>query len=263
MATRKRTYAASLGRHKLYRPAKVVRTTTYSRPTQTARLGRYKLRRNLRTAGYLGIENKFFDTSLVNTALSAPSDCTGGEVDPATALCLTVPAVGDGEQNRDGKQICGKYLVIKGKVATTVSEVQTDPTIATEVYLACVLDTQTNGAQLNSEDVFKNTAANASIACHPLKNLLFGKRFKILKDGTFNLSNPSIAFIGANAFAVCANVRYFNWYIPLRNLKFNFNGGTTSAIANVIDNSVHLIAYTSSTQQAPFISYQARFRFIG
>ena len=51
-------------------------------------------RQNLRTAGFLGIEKKFYDTSLVDAALTAPTDCTGGEHDPSATSMISAPAGG-------------------------------------------------------------------------------------------------------------------------------------------------------------------------
>ena len=53
---------------------------------------------NYRTAGFLGIEKKFYDTSVSAVALGAPTDATGGEFDPSTTSMITTPAQGDGEQ---------------------------------------------------------------------------------------------------------------------------------------------------------------------
>lgn len=120
----------------------------------------YSRRRNLRTAGYVGIEKKFYDTGY-NAAIVAPTDATGGEADPATVLTVSAPAQGDGEQNRDGKKIVAKYLEIKGTVRAAATINQTVGPQRTQVFVAVVLDTQTNAAQLNSEDVFKNQNASA------------------------------------------------------------------------------------------------------
>lgn len=218
--------------------------------------------RNYRSAGFLGIETKFFDSSLATT-LTAPTDCTGGEVDPGTLLCLTCPAQGDGESNRDGKQICMKYLEINGRITTDGVEAVVGFPSGTEVYVACVLDTQTNAAQLNSEDVFKNTLASAATATAPQRNLLFGKRFRILKQGLFNLSMAPVTQQAANDYSMASVCKSFKWFIPLKMMKVNFNSGTTSVIANVIDNSVHLIAFANQTTTVPRISYNARLRFIG
>lgn len=223
----------------------------------------YYRRRNMRTAGFLSIERKFYDTALASTAITAPSDASGGEMDPSATSMISTPAVGDSEQNRDGKQIVCLYLEIVGKIGTIGLEATTGVWPNQSVYLAIVLDKQTNGAQLNSEDVFKNLANTSLMATCPLRNLLFGKRFRILKEQVFNMNNNSLAQLAANDFSTNGLERSFKWFIPLRNLKINFNSGTTSSIANVIDNSIHVIAYTNSTTGAPFLTYNARLRFMG
>jgi len=84
----------------------------------------------MRTAGFLSIERKFLDTSLAATAIPAPSDCTGGELDPSSTVMVSTPAVGDGEQNRDGKQIVCLYLEIKGTISQAALEASTGPATA-------------------------------------------------------------------------------------------------------------------------------------
>lgn len=251
---------AQLGNYKLYRAPKV-------RKTATARQNQIMRRRSRRfntTHGLLGVEHKFYDTSF-SGALNNPTDSTGGECDPATVGALTVPSQGDSALQRDGKQIIGEYLVIKGQVYFTLNEAQGAPPGGVYAYVAVVLDTQTNGAQLNSEDVFKNQAGTLPLNVFPLKNLLFGKRFRILKEGRFRMDNTAIAQNGADNFSWPSRTAPIDWYIPLKKLKINFNGGTTSDVANVIDNSVHVIGFTNYTTagNVPTLTYQARFRFIG
>lgn len=220
-------------------------------------------RRNLRTAGFLSIERKFYDTALASTAITAPGDCTGGEMDPSATSMISTPAVGDGEQNRDGKQIVCLYVEIVGKVGVIGQEAVVGVVPNQSIFLAVVLDKQTNGAQLNSEDVFKNTGNISLLATCPQRNLLFGKRFRILKQKVFHINQPSLAQLAANDFSNNGTERNFRWFIPLKNLKINFNAGTTASVANVLDNSIHVIAYTNSTTGAPFLTYNARLRFMG
>jgi len=258
MASRKRTRsAAQLGPYKLYRPAKIKRASARQNATM-----RRRMRMNT-TRGLLDVEYKFFDTSLTAAALTAPTDFSGGEHDQSASVCLTVPSQGDSALQRDGKQIVGKYLVIKGQIYSLAGEGDLDPPTSTQCYIAVVLDTQTNGAQLNSEDVFKNTGGTAAANAFPIKNLLFGKRFRILRDKQIIFQNTSHAFAAANNFSRSGRSSTFDFYIPLKNLKINFNGGTTSDVANVIDNSIHIVAFCNSTTNAPTLTYQARFRFIG
>lgn len=247
------------------RPAKSRKTTTttVTMPRRRRKSSLYYRRRNFRTAGFLGIETKFYDTALASTALPAPTDASGGEFDPTTTSMITTPAVGDGEQNRDGKQIVCKYIELACKIGSLGLEATTGPAPGIQVFIALVLDKQTNAAQMNSEDCFKNLTAAANGATLPLRNLLFGKRFRILKQVLFHLNIPSLAQNAANDFSWNGFEHCFRWFVPLNNLRINFNAGTTSSIANVVDNSVHVIAYTNTLTGNPFIMYNARLRFQG
>jgi len=217
----------------------------------------------MRTAGFLSIERKFYDTSLTETAIPAPTDSAGGEMDPSATSMVSTPAVGDGEQNRDGKQIVCLYLEIKGHVRTSAIEAALFPGQFTQVMVAVVLDKQTNAAQLNSEDVFKNLAGSATTATEVLRNLLFGKRFRILKEHVFDVTPNATTQQAANDYSTSQGGKSFRWFIPLRNLKINFNAGTTASIANVLDNSIHVIAFANNVGLTPVIAYNARLRFMG
>ena len=115
-----------------------------------------------------------------------------------------------------------------------------------------------------SEDCFKNTtsAGGAQGAGTPQRNLLFANRFRILKQKIFapkgDMTNEA-----ANSFNTQATATPFSWFIPLGGLRINFNAGTTASIANVIDNSIHVIAFASSASLTPRITYNARLRFVG
>lgn len=219
-------------------------------------------RRNVVTAGFLGIERKFYDTTLTATALVAPTDASGAEFDPSATSMISTPAVGDTEQNRDGKQIVIESVELNGTLNVPTSELAAGPAPGTTCYVALVLDTQSNAAQMNSEDCFKNTSAAANQAANPMRNLLFGKRFRILKAEQFDLTPEAISHFAVDSFSASGKIEQFRWFLPMR-LQVNFNAGTTASIANVIDNSLHVIAYVNNTGLAPTIAYNARIRFRG
>jgi len=212
--------------------------------------------------GFLKIERKFYDTALVDGLVLAPTGATGGEFDPSATSMVSTPVQGPTEQNRDGKEISMLSLYLKGKIAFDGEEDQTGPTDPQSVFVAVVLDTQSNAAQMNSEDCFKNTSANATMAPAPMKNLLFGSRFRILKSKRFTFQLMETAY-AQNAMNYMARHVYFDWFIRLKGLKVKFNAGTTASIANVIDNSLHIIAFASTTDPQAKISYNARLRFVG
>lgn len=214
-----------------------------------------------RSAGNLGIEKKFYDTSAAANIV-APTDCTGGEVDPTTVNCISAPAVGDNATARDGRKIVAKYLQIKGSVRFSTLTNQSLSIDSNRIMVAVVLDTQTNGAQLNSEDVFTNPRAAATTADAPLRNLNYGERFKILKLQQFCLQDPNMTYDGTNV-EINGMAEQFDWYIPLKNLKIAFNATETAGVASVLDNSIHLVAFATTTTPQAAIAYNSRMRFIG
>lgn len=224
-------------------------------------LARYRgLPLNTRTAGFLGVEHKFYDTAYALAALVAPTDCSGGEVDPSATSMMTTPSVGDSEQNRDGRKIVIESLHIKGNLRRAAQQSTGNVDIG-RVFLALVLDTQTNGAQMNSEDCFKalQATAAASVDCH--RNLLFGARFRVLKIMKYT---PAMLLYGWNGVTVNINQlnKTFEWHVKFpKGLHVNFNAGTTASVANVIDNSIHMVAFATSTQWQ--LEYNARIRFQG
>lgn len=230
---------------------------------RVAALGRMR-RRNLVSMGFLGIEKKFYDTSLAATTIPAGTDATGGEFDPSATSMISTPAQGDGEQNRDGKRINILSCVVNGVIRLAASELQSNPYAGTKVFVALVLDTQSNGAQAQSEQVFKNTAANADTQVVPVKNLLFGNRFRILKEKIFDLTPGSMSHFAVDSFSNDGKAVTFKWFIPFPGgLPVNFNSGTTASIANVIDNSLHIMAFQTNANDPVQITYNARIRFVG
>lgn len=224
---------------------------------------------NVRTGGFLGIEVKFLDAPKSITALTAPTGATGGELDPSSVVvgCLSAPAQGDGPTNRDGKKIMMKSIFINGMISIDQKTGQSTSDIAPSVFLALVLDTQSNGAQLNSEDVFTNQNAAAITATVPQRNMSFVSRFKVLKTWkyqfpTFNMANDTGAtggIVQAGQTMPFEISKKFKDGIPV-----NFTTALTSAdIANVIDNSLHLIGFVNDVTAVPNISYNSRMRFVG
>ncbi len=213
-----------------------------------------------RTGGFTGIERKFYDTSLVAAALTAPSDSTGGEHDQSATICLNTAIQGDGESDRDGRKATFQSVFVKGVCTVAAQANNTAGLGASKIYIALVLDTQTNGAQLNSEDVFKNDSASASMVASPMRNMQFTQRFRILDTQEFIMQDPNISYDGTN---IEMNGLQQAWQLS-SNLTFSTTySGTTETVANITDNSLHIIAFCSALGLVPTISYNARVRFVG
>lgn len=216
---------------------------------------------NASTAGFLGIEKKFYDTALADTAVGIATDCTGGMYNPSATSLVCTPVQGDGEQNRDGKRIVIDSLILKGHVYNDGSASEAWTLQARKVFVAVVLDTQTNAAAMTSDLCFKNTAAQAASNVEPLKNLLSGKRFRILKSQVFDVTPLGAADAAANS-AFNGISKTFDWYLPFKGgLPIEFNAGTTASVANVVSNSLHVVAFSSAAGN--LIGYNARIRFQG
>jgi len=220
------------------------------------------MRANAATMGFMGIEKKFYDT-FFSGSLAVTADAEGAEMDPSATSMISTPDQGDGASQRDGKRITCKYLEIKGTLNVDSVELLGNPPTGNRCFIAVVLDTQSNGAQMNSEDCFKNTSSEVIGNAAPLRNLLFGNRFRILKSKTFEMGPRTISHFAVDSFSVAGRTVDFHWFIPLNDLTINFNAGTTASIANVIDNSLHVIGYSTAAAQTTTLTYNARLRFVG
>lgn len=228
-----------------------------ARSSAVARM-RSQRSRNVRTGGFVGMERKFYDTARAAVALTAPADASGGEVDPGTVNCISAPAQGDGESNRDGRKIHIKSVHIKGNVFVNTVPTATDT--PGKVFVAIVQDTQTNGAQLNSEDVYTNPSASTNLATMPFRNLQYSSRFKVLATKVVTADITTAAYNGTSLVGFPTHKTfeiYKNVDIPV-----TFSN-TTAGVANVTDNSLHVIAYCQDTTSTPYIQYNARIRFVG
>lgn len=229
------------------------------------RRGSLTARQNLRTAGFLGIEHKYYDTSQT-AVIASPSDCSAGEVDP-TSNGLNTVAQGDGQQNRDGKMISMTRIDIHGRVYFADQTGQNDVDTPPDVFIALVRDSQTNGAQLQSENVFKNPLGTVQTATSVFRNLEHTKRFRIL--ATIKIAaqdwGPAVPIWDATANNIkqMGASRPWEMHVDLKGLQTNFSN-TTESIANVVDNSLHLVAYcTNQVDGLAGIVYNSRLRFYG
>lgn len=219
---------------------------------------------NPRTGGFLGIELKFLDVSSTTPhALTAPTAANGGEIQPTAGCtgCLSAPAQGDGEQQRDGRKIIMRSIFIQGFLRIPIQANQSAIDAAGTVYLALVWHKQTNGATINSEDVFTNPSANTFMAAAPFRNMTNTTRFTVLQSMQIPLPQVEAVFDGTN-------IEQSGYEIPFKmsksmNIPVSFTTGTTADVANVVDNSLHLVGYVSSTGTAPVVFYTSRMRFVG
>lgn len=229
-------------------------------PTPSSRRGRtaaaYRRISKARTGGFSGNELKYFDTEASFGAMVAT--WTAAECDPA-ANCLFSPTQGSGAEQRDGVKCLMKSIYITGMIRQETLHDQPDLVEGNAYAIALVLDTQTNKAQLNAEDVYD---IDAPINCmrRVMEN---SERFKVLKTWQGRLPSCPGVTDGANTCSIAGAVTPFRANIKLNiPVKFLANAGT---VADISDNSLHLIAMVSHNTPAAHVDleYKARVRFSG
>lgn len=220
--------------------------------------------RNKRTGGFLGVDLKALDCGFNGVTINYSSDAKNGEILPTSGCVATIssPGVGDTVSDRDGRRINIRNIFVTGNIIINAKTDQADPPTVPHFYCALVLDTQANGAVLNSEDVFTNTVASSLIADTPLRNLEYTDRFKIMASKRVF---PKLALSSEDGAYTCSNTPSI---VPVRlgwrgNLPVQFNSGTSADVGNVVDNAVHLIMYVSGGAWSASFYGHSRVRFYG
>jgi len=204
-------------------------------------------------------ENHYFDTERTITAIASnAASWTGTEYDPNTSamLCLFAPQEGDAINTRSGRKVFVKKITISGQIIIPAQSAASSADAASLVRVIVYMDKQTNIAQSQGEDVIGSGAASDAI--HMFQNNNNFGRFKVFKDEFFVLENPNL-----NGSATAASIEQqgmttnFKWVIK-PNVWVNYNQTNGGTVADVIDNSFHLIANNTVTALAPYLNYKVR-----
>lgn len=215
-------------------------------------------------------EMKYFDCDRTSTGIGL---CTttwvaGTIIDPGTSinlgdaavanpLCLCVPRVSAALNGRIGRKIKVMKIKVNGTliVAHQSATATADP--ATKVRVLLVQDTQTNAAQMTSAALLNDgTAADTVISSYQNPNN-FG-RFKVLKDKMVTFGNASMtgAALAIEQSGMKQNFKFsINFKTPV---IVNFNATNGGTVADIIDNSFHILVGTDSTNLAPAVAYYSR-----
>lgn len=205
-------------------------------------------------------ERKYFTLSLAATAIATSGTTwAGGELDNATTLCLCAPTTGDDITNRDSRKIQILSIKINGTINVPAQTDVTTSDDAAQIRLLLVQDKQTNSAQLNAEDVMQGLSNNA---INTFQNHSFFGRFQVWKDKTFDLANPNLSWDGTN-MEQQGMTRHFKWNVKFKKpIVVHFNATNGGTVADIVDNSFHIIGLCSNNELAPTLGYAARTTFL-
>lgn len=203
-------------------------------------------------------ERKYFDVEKNAAALVATAATWAGtEVDPA-ASCLFSPGQGDAINQRVGNKVLVHKIAIRGLITVPKIANQASGMNPFVVRYILYMDMQTNKAQSQGEDLMENGTAVADtiLAYQNLNN--FG-RFRVLKDKMIAITRFDGSYDGtANQIDYSGQIRPFKIYYKFRKpvpVRFGANNGN---VADIVDNSFHLIALSSDIGMNPTIGYKAR-----
>ena len=181
--------------------------------------------------------------------------CAGG---------LKAPDKGDGPSQSDGNKIKCLSIFIQGYIAfpeATGDQVREMPYVS----ISLVQVSQTNGVTINSEDIYQNDIGTA-------RGNLFWKRtmfntscIKVTRRKTVSFSNSQQNITSDGDIERTRKaVRFHMRCSFLHGFPVHFlTGNTTADVANVVDNSFHIIAAATAISVAPVIAYTSRMRFVG
>jgi len=205
--------------------------------------------------GQITADNHYFDADRTSTTLPVLATAwTGTEIDPATGNSLFFPVQGDDITNRQGRKVFVKKIRIQGviNIATQTTQAAADEPMV--IRLVVYQDKQTNGAQSQGEDLLSSGAASSAVFMS--QNLANLGRFKVWKDRIITQPQQGLAGVTASIVQGGDNIYFKFSFKPMCYVNYNAtNGGT---IADVIDNSFHMIGNYVTGGQAATIAYKVR-----
>ncbi len=266
-AAKKRSFTA----HDIY-ASKLYRTSQPKRQKRGGNRPGYSSVARTRGAAVTG-EMKYFDTELVAVGLSAVTTTwvAGTLKDPGTTIdlgdaavatpgCLFAPMRSAALNGRIGREVKVLKVKVRGLIRVPAQTGQSAPDASTLVRCLLVMDQQTNAAAMTSAQLM-NDAGNGSSTILSYQNPNNFGRFRVLKDKTMVVANLNIGNdTGATGGVIQAgtNIPFkfaVNFKKPL-SVRFNStNGGT---VADIIDNSFHIVCGVNQAGYAAAISYYTR-----
>ena len=208
-------------------------------------------------------------TSWANTRQDPATTVNLGSAAVANPLCLCAPIPGSALNNRIGRQIEVRKIKVHGFLNVQPNEGETllDPN--TKIRVLLVQDMQTNSSQMDGVDLLGPATANGSEQINCFQDPKNFGRFRVLKDKFFQISDLNMGVYSVtNAVPPNPNTLAFAQEGKIINFKFNvnfkqpvrvrFNAGVAGTVADIVDNSFHIIAGQVNATSNCAINYWSR-----
>lgn len=188
----------------------------------------------------------------------------GTELDPTAtpANTLFAPPQGTGIDERVGRSVHLYKLSIRGILTSTAEANQADILSSPFTRLILYIDQQTNGVQSQGEDVIGSIVASTDLftAIQFHQNINNFGRFRVLKDVILRPRIVTAGTDGANTNS--QNISHIPFKMSVKfpkPLRIKFDGTTAGgSVADIVDNSLHLIGMSSNGDFTTNLSYSCR-----
>lgn len=202
-------------------------------------------------------ESKYFDTEVSASNIAESTDWSGTSLSAGT---IALPVEGSDINQRDGRKIAIYKVCVRGVIRTTALTGSTTSVPPPASRLILFVDTQTNGAAATGQQLMTApTTATVAAAFSSLQNANNFGRFRVLRDITLRGGAPTTGQdSGTTNASSNADVPFKIVYRFKKPLIVRFNGTSGGTIADVIDNSIHLLGQKSGTGYDSPITYRTR-----
>lgn len=218
--------------------------------------------------GQIVADNHYFDSQglLASAAIaqvtsswaSARTEAYLGVTPGTFALgTLFCPTEGNDISNRYGRKVFLKKIRLDGTIRVPAQSGVSAGDNGCTIRALLVQDKQTNGASLTGDQVLSSGYLQPMVNAY--QNTANFGRFKVLKDRSWTLQNPAIANDAAATGNIIQQglVRQFSWSCKV-NEWVNFNATNGGTVADIVDNSWHLLIGTDSTSLGATIAFKCR-----
>lgn len=210
--------------------------------------------------GIIVSESRYFDSRLNGTVLNEGNSWADTELDPATLNTIFAPTQGNDINSRQGRQVSVYKIALRGFIRASLLQDQADVLAAPLVRLILYIDTQTNAAQAQGENVMQAPQdGSPEMTSLTFQNTANFGRFRILRDKIIRPRDMSVGTDGASTMSECSADVPFKMMVRFKKpIVVHFNSTNGGTVADIIDNSFHLIGCKNSAVQATAIYYAAR-----
>lgn len=210
-----------------------------------------------RTRGvYAKGEMKYFDSNVNSTFLIESTNWASCEFDPTALDTLFAPTQGSGISQRIGREVVVYKIKIRGTMIVDILENQTEVKGPSAMRIVLLQDTQTNSTQLAAENVFSTGIGPNGF--QTFQNLDSLGRYRILKEKMIVLENPNILHDATN-IELNGLVRTWKMNYVFKNpVRVRFNAISGGSVADIVDNSFHILINGTGVDLLPQINYNCR-----